>query len=418
MPRVVTPLNTKQIKALKPKDKAYTKADGNGLQLLIKPNGTKLWEFIYRSPIYPNKRRKTSFGTFPNTTLLIARNKRAEYIAKIRNNIDPLDEKQEAKELKVQNDNKKKFTFELLSRALMEERLKSKEISEVHYKRVITAFENDAYPLIGKKVISEVTTSDIKSIISKVSKRGANESARKLYYAISKTFKTLITRDNADEAEFNYQITNPPAALDLNDLVGKNRKKHYPTITDDKGIKNLLLSIKEYQGETSTKNALLMLAYTFVRPANVRLALWSEINFKAKQWVIPAKKMKMRDEFIIPLTDELLELLEEVKLYSGNSPYLFPSTKSKTTPLSDGALLGAIRRMGYNKEEFTPHGFRAMFSTIAHEKSHFKYDVIETQLAHSVGNSVSQAYNRAKYLDERVELMQWWSNYLDEVQNG
>ncbi|MDQ7068747.1 MAG: site-specific integrase [Sulfurimonas sp.] len=159
-----------------------------------------------------------------------------------------------------------------------------------------------------------------------------------------------------------------------------------------------------------------MLAYTFVRPVNIRLALWSEINLKAKQWVIPSKKMKTRDEFIIPLTDTLIKLLKEIKLYAGDSPYLFPSTKSKTTPLSDGALLGAIRRMGYTKEEFTPHGFRAMFSTITHEKSPFKYDVIETQLAHNIGNSVSQAYNRAKYLDERVQLMQWWSDYIDEVQ--
>ncbi len=158
-----------------------------------------------------------------------------------------------------------------------------------------------------------------------------------------------------------------------------------------------------------------MLAYTFVRPANIRLALWSEIDFKNRQWVIPAKKMKTKDEFIVPLSDTLITLLQEVQQYSSGSPYLFPSTKSKTTPLSDGALLGAIRRMGYTKEEFTPHGFRALFSTIAHEKSPFKYDVIETQLAHSVGNSVSQAYNRAKYLDERVELMQWWSDYLDDV---
>ncbi len=415
MPRVVTPLNDRQIKALKPKEKAYTKADGNGLQLLIKPNGSKLWEFLYKSPTLI-KRRKTSFGTYPDTNLKTARSKRAEYTTKIRNGIDPLDEKQEINAIKIQSENKAKFTFELLSRALIKERLNSKEISEVHYKRVLTAFENDTYPFIGKKVISEVTTSDIKSIITKVSKRGANESARKLYYAISKTFKTLITRDNADEAEFNYQITNPPATLDLSDLVGKATKQHYPTITDDTGIKNLLASIKEYQGETSTKYALLMLAYTFVRPVNIRLALWSEINLKAKQWVIPAKKMKTRDEFILPLSDTIINILQEIKLYSGDSKYLFPSTKSKSTPLSDGALLGAIRRMGYTKEEFTPHGFRAMFSTIAHEKSSFKYDVIETQLAHSIGNSVSKAYNRAKYLDERVELMQWWSDHLDEVQ--
>ncbi|MDQ7068749.1 MAG: integrase arm-type DNA-binding domain-containing protein [Sulfurimonas sp.] len=198
MPRVITPLNDRQIKALKQKDKAYTKSDGNGLQLLIKPNGSKLWEFLYKSPTLL-KRRKTSFGTYPQTELKTARNKRAEYITKIRNGIDPLDEKQEIKKQQTQNDNKSKFTFELLSRALMKERLNSNEISEVHYKRVITAFENDAYPFIGTKPISEVTTSDIKSIISKVAKRGAIESARKLYYAISKTFKTLITRDNADE---------------------------------------------------------------------------------------------------------------------------------------------------------------------------------------------------------------------------
>jgi len=238
--------------------------------------------------------------------------------------------------------------------------------------------------------------------------RGVNDSARKLFYAISRTFKWAVANAKAER--------NPCADVLLEEILGKKTKQHYSTITDDKGIKNLLTSIKEYQGELSTKYALLMLAYTFVRPSNIRLALWEEIDLNAKQWVIPAKKMKTRDEFIVPLSDTLIELLQEVQKYSSKSPYLFPSTKSKTTLLSDGALLGAIRRMGYTKEEFTPHGFRAMFSTIAHEKSPFKYDVIETQLAHSVGNAVSQAYNRAKYLNERVELMQWWSDYLDRVQ--
>ena len=127
--------------------------------------------------------------------------------------------------------------------------------------------------------------------------------------------------------------------------------------------------------------------------------------------------MKTKDDHIVPLSESMIKLLDEIKLYSNGSPYLFPSTKSKNTPLSDGALLGAIRRIGYSTEEFTPHGFRAMFSTIAHEKSNFKYDVIETQLAHRVGGKVSQAYNRAKYLDERIELIDWWSNYLNNIIN-
>ena len=250
--------------------------------------------------------------------------------------------------------------------------------------------------------------SDIIQILQNMLKREVINSAHKVYQSISKTFKWSVANGLAKR--------NPCADIEASEIIGKSQEQHYPTIIDDAGIKNLLISIKEYKGETSTKYSLLMLAYTFVRSSNVRLALWEEIDFKNKQWVIPAKKMKTRDEFIVPLSDTVVKILQEARQHAGDSLYLFPSTKSKTTPLSDGALLGAVRRMGYNKEEFTPHGFRAMFSTIAHEKSGFAYDVIETQLAHSVGNSVSQAYNRAKYLDERVKLMQWWSDYLDGVQ--
>ena len=405
MPRVITPLNDKQIKALKPKDKAYTKADGNGLQLLIKPNGSKLWEFLYKSPTLL-KRRKTSFGTYPGTELKTARSKRAGYITKIRNGIDPLEEKQIIKQAKEDMQVKAENTFKKI--ALERLVLIRKDISESHYKRMDRGFEKDVFPFIGNTPINDITAKDIILILKTMMKRNVRSSTQKVHQSISKTFKWAVANDKA--------LRNPASDIDLIEIIGKSKEQHYPAITDDTGIKNLLISIKEYQGETSTKYALLMLAYTFVRPSNVRLALWSEIDLKAKQWVISAKKMKTRDEFIVPLSDTLINLLENIKLYAGDSPYLFPSTKSKTTPLSDGALLGAIRRMGYTKEEFTPHGFRAMFSTIAHEKSPFKYDVIETQLAHSVGNSVSQAYNRAKYLDERVELLQWWSDYLDEVQ--
>ena len=405
MPRVITPLNDKQIKALKQKEKAYTKADGNGLQLLIKPNGSKLWEFLYKSPTLL-KRRKTSFGTYPDTNLKTARSKRTEYITKIRNGIDPLEEKQAIKQAKEDIQVKAKNTFKRIALERLD--LIKEDISESHYKRMVRGFKNDVFPFIGDTPINDIIAQDIILILKTMMKRNVRNSTQKVHQSISKTFKWAVANDKAER--------NPANDIDLIEIVGKSKEQHYPTITDNQGIKNLLLSIKEYQGELSTKYALLMLSYTFVRPSNVRLALWSEIDLNAKQWVIPAKKMKTRDEFIIPLSDTLIALLEEVKQYAGDSPYLFPSTKSKTTPLSDGALLGAIRRMGYSKEEFTPHGFRAMFSTIAHEKSPFKYDVIETQLAHSVGNSVSQAYNRAKYLDERVELMQWWSDYLDEVQ--
>jgi len=403
MAKAITPLSATQIKQARKQDKDYKLADGGGLYLLVTKAGGKHWKLKYK---YDGKEKKLSLGAYPEVSLLKARELREKYKTDIANGIDPSKEKrkkqleQKEKEVKSQN------TFKNIA---LERLDKQKDtFSEAHYKRTINAFKNDCFKYIGDKHIDEVEAKDIIEILQKMNERGVNDSARKLFYAISKTFKWAVANAKAKR--------NPAADILLEEILGKKTKQHYPTITDDKEIKYLLLNIKEYKGELSTKYALLMLAYTFVRPSNVRLALWSEIDLNAKQWVIPAKKMKTKDEFIVPLSDTLIELLKEIKLYSGDSPYLFPSTKSKTTPLSDGALLGAIRRMGYTKEEFTPHGFRAMFSTIAHEKSPFKYDVIETQLAHSVGNSVSQAYNRAKYLDERVELMQWWSDYLDKLQ--
>jgi integrase len=403
MARTTTPLTDTQIKTTKYSDKDYKLGDGGGLYLLVTKRKTKLWRLKYR---LNGKEKLLALGAYPAITLSRARELREKYKQDIANGIDPNEIKKEKKAQLKDDELKSLNTFENIAIERLE---KQKDTySESHYKRTLTAFKNDCFQYIGHKYIDDIVAKDIINILQVMTDRGVNDSARKLYYAISKTFKWAVANGKAER--------NPAADILLEEILGKVSKQHYPTITDNEGIKNLLLSIHEYKGEISTKNALLFLAYTFVRPINARLALWEEVNINTKQWVIPAKKMKTRDEFIIPLSDTLIELLKEVQKYSGDSPYLFPSTKSKTTPLSDGAFLGAIRRMGYSKEEFTPHGFRAMFSTIAHEKSPFKYDVIETQLAHSVGNSVSQAYNRAKYLDERVKLMQWWSDYLDEVQ--
>jgi len=402
MARTIKPLTATQINQAKPKTKDYKLSDGGGLFLLITKRGTKLWRMKY---IINKKEKLLSLGSYPDIALSKARELREENKQLIANDIDPNDLKREKKETIKQEELKSKNTFKNLAIERLEKQKDT--ISETHYKRTISAFKNDCFEHIGHKNINDVIAKDIIIIMQIMNNRGVNDSARKLFYAIGKTFKWAVAN--------GYAERNPCADILLEEILGKVSKKHYPTITDNAGIKNLLISIKEYGGELSTRYALEMLAYTFVRPTNARLALWSEINLNNKQWVIPGKKMKTKDEFIVPLSNTIIELLQEIKLYTGDSKYLFPSTKSKSTPLSDGALLGAIRRMGYTKEEFTPHGFRAMFSTIAHEKSRFKYDVIETQLAHSVGNSVSQAYNRAKYLDERVELMQWWSDYLDEV---
>jgi len=403
MARTITPLADTKIRTSKSKDRDYKLSDGGGLYLLITKSGGKHWKLKYK---FDGKEKKLSLGAYPDITLVKARELREHNKQLIANGINPNELKKEQTEIQHKEETKHLNTFKSIALQRLE-KIKD-EISIPHYKGTMRGFVNDTFPYIGDKNINDVTSKDIINILKIMMERNVKNSTQKVYQQIGKTFKYAVAHGVADR--------NPCSDFDISEIVGKSTEIHYPTITDNKGIKNLLLSIHEYTGETSTKNALLLLAYTFVRPSNARLALWEEINLEAKQWVIPAKKMKTKDEFIVPLTPQLIELLQDIRKYSGDSPYLFPSTKSKTTPLSDGALLGAIRRMGYTTEEFTPHGFRAMFSTIAHEKSKFKYDAIETQLAHSVGNSVSQAYNRARYLDERVELMQWWSDYLDEVQ--
>jgi len=402
MARATTALTATQIKQAKSREKDYKLSDGGGLYLLITKSGGKHWKLKYK---FDGKEKKLSLGKYPEITLVKARELREHNKQLIANGIDPNELKKEKQEVIKQDEIELQNTFKNIALERLEK--VKEEISEPHYKRTYNSFKNDVYPYIGDKSINDILAIDIINVLQIMMKRNIRTSAKQVYSAISKTFKYAVANGKA--------IRNPASDIDLKEIIGKSQDRHYPTITDNRGIKNLLTSINEYKGEVSTKYALLILSYTFVRPSNIRLALWEEIDLKAKQWVIPAKKMKTKNEFIIPLTHQLIALLEELQAYSGDSPYLFPSTKSKTTPLSDGALLGAIRRMGYNKEEFTPHGFRAMFSTIAHEKSHFEYEVIATQLAHRVGNSVGRAYNRAKYLNERVKLMQWWSDYLDEV---
>lgn len=402
MARMATPLTDTKIKTAKPKEKDYKLTDGGGLYLLITKAGGKHWKLKYR---FSNKEKKLSLGSYPNISLSKARELREVFKTDISNGIDPSAEKIEEKRIKRLEDNKHLTTFKSVAMQRLEQI--QNDISETHYKGTLRGFVNDTFPYIGDKDINDITAKDIISILRRMMERNVRNSTQKVYQQIGKTFKWAVANGIAER--------NPAADIEISELIGSNNEQHYPTITDDNGIKNLLQSINEYGGEPSTKYALLFLAYTAVRPSNARLALWSEIDKKSMQWVIPAKKMKTKGEFIVPLTEKHIQLLDDIEAYSGDSPYLFPSTKSKTTPLSDGALLGAIRRMGYSTNEFTPHGFRAMFSTLAHEKSGFKYDVIETQLAHKVGGKVSQAYNRAKYLDERVKLMQWWSEYLHTV---
>ena len=409
MPKVVTPLNDKTIKSLKPKDKAYTKTDGQGLRILVKPDGTKLWEYEYTSPIL-KKRRKTSFGTYPQTTLSLARNKREQNINLIRQGIDPLEEK------RIENQERKSLEEIKLNTFINiadEWHLNYKdEVSENYHNKIYRALELYVYPFIGKTPITEITRKDIINILQTLKSKELTETANRVFMLLNKIYMYAVTLEKTP-----HNIT---ADIDKKIIIGKKEKVHYPTFTKPKDIKGLLLSIDEYQGELSTKYAMKILPYLFVRSFNIRNMLWTEIDFKTNEWIIPANKMKTKKEFILPLPHQVVSILEDIKKECIDSIYVFPGIKSSNKPISDNTMISALRRMGYSKEEFVPHSWRSVFSTIAYEhiNTHgFSGEVIESLLAHQETNKVKDAYNRATYKEPMKKLVQWYADYLEGLKD-
>ncbi|WP_421716541.1 tyrosine-type recombinase/integrase [Arcobacter arenosus] len=407
MPKIVTPLNDTTIKNLKAKEKAYTKSDGEGLRILIKSNGTKLWEYEYTSPTL-KKRRKTSFGTYPNTTLKQARELRNKNIKLIREGIDPLEQKYENENKIKEEIQKKEDTFKKI--ALDWHSNYKTEVSEKYHTKLERALELYVFPFIGTKPIIEVTRKDLINILQTLKNKDLIETADRTFMIINKIYMYAVTLEKVP-----HNIT---ADIDKKVILGKKTKVHYPTFTKEKDIKGLLLSIDDYIGDVSTQYALKILPYLFVRSFNLRNMLWDEINFDKEQWIIPSNKMKTKKEFVLPLPHQVIKLLEEIKVYNSDSIYVFPGIRSRNTSISDNTLISALRRMGYSKEEFVPHGFRSMFSTIAYENINnhgYRGEVIEALLAHQESNKVKDAYNRAKYKEPMKELIQWYANKLDEI---
>lgn len=407
MPKIVTPLNDKTLNSLKAKEKAYTKSDGDGLRILVKPDGTKLWEFEYTSPTL-KKRRKTSFNTYPQTTLAIARDKRNAFVKLIREGIDPLEQKQEIKKEINEENQRRKDTFEKI--ALEWHTNYKTEVTENYHNKLERALELYIFPFIGSKPISEVTRIDLINILQTLKDKDLLETANRTFMILTKIYMYAVTLEKVP-----HNIT---ADIDKKVILGKIVKKHYPTFTKEKDIKGLLLSIDDYDGEISTQYALRILPYLFVRSFNLRNMLWEEIDFKKSEWIIPSNKMKTKKEFILSLPHQVINLLEEIKTYNIDSKYVFPGVRSRNTPISDNTLISALRRMGYTKDEIVPHSFRSIFSTIAYEniKNHGNSsEVIEALLAHKETNKVKEAYNRALYKEPMKELIQWYAKYLDEI---
>ena len=383
------------VRNLKPKEKPYKVSDGHGLYLLVNKVG-KYWRMNYH---FQGKQKTLALGVYPRVKLKDARKKCFEAKELLDEGIDPNQKKKEQKEQVDGSHLFKTITLEWYN--------KNKHTwVPTHAEVILRRFEKDIFPWLGDRPIRSITPPDLLTALRRVEKRGAIETAHRINQTCGQVFRYAIAIGKAD-----YDIS-----ASLKGAIPPPKKRHMATITDPDQIGGLLRAIEGYAGDFTTRCALRIAAYTFVRPGELRHAEWSEILFESREWKIPAKKMKAKKEHIVPLASQVIEILLNLKQYTHHrSKYLFPSIRTNTRCMSENTVNGAIRRMGFTKKEMTSHGFRAMASTRLYEEG-WPSDIIELQLAHTEKNKVKAAYNHAEHMKKRKEMMQWWADYLDRLE--
>ena len=392
-------LTVVEIKNAKPREKPYKMTDEKGLYLLVNPNGSKLWKFKYR---FSGVEKKLSFGAFPDVSLSAARDARDDARRQLANTIDPGILKNSIKRSKKIADEN---SFEAIAREWHAKF--TPKWSQNHGERILIRLEQNIFPWIGKRSINEVTAPEILSALCRIENRGAVETAHRVSQICGQVFRYAIVIGKAER--------NP--AADLRGALAPVKQKHHASIIDSVEIGKLLNAISEYRGNFITKCALQLAPLFFVRPGELRHAEWSEFNLEKAEWRIPAEKMKMKEQHIVPLATQTIEIIQELHAYTGSGKYLFPSLRSATRPMSENTVLAALRRLGYSADEMTGHGFRSMASTLLNEHG-WNRDAIERQLAHAERNNIRAAYNYAEYLPERRNMMQWWAEHLDKLKAG
>lgn len=383
------------VRNAKPRGARYKLSDDHGLYLLVMKGGTKHWRFDYR---FDAVRRTLTVGPYPLFSLSDAREERDKARKLLREGIDPA-QRRKLDKLAAQLVNGATFAAiadEVIAKMTQEKRAEA----TLTKTRWLIDF---ARPDIGSRPVSEITAPEILAVLRKVEDRGRYETARRLRSVIGGVFRYAIATGRAT-ADPTYALRgaliSPPVS-------------HYATITDPEKIGELLRAIDGYGGQPATHAALKLAPHLFVRPGELRTAEWSEINLDTAVWSIPAAKTKMRRPLKVPLTPQCIALFKSMKRLTGDGTYVFPSLRSKERPMSDNCLNGALRRLGYDNTEMTAHGFRDLACSLLNESGKWNADAIERQLGHCDSNEVRRAYARAEYWDERVRMMQWWSNHLD-----
>ncbi|MCP4394610.1 MAG: integrase arm-type DNA-binding domain-containing protein [Alphaproteobacteria bacterium] len=390
-------LTDKACKNAKPLEKAYKKADGGGMFLLVKPSGHKYWRFKYR---IHGKEKLLALGVYPETSLLVARNKRDEARKLIKDGIDPAQKK---KADKLDDAINAGNTFEVIAREW--HKVKKDGWTAGYGVEVLNRLKNDIFPHIGSHPIRDITAQELLKTIQKIEDRDAKEMARRALQYCSQVFRYAIVTSRADR----------DISVDLKGALKPQRKSHFAAI-DIRFLPQLVRDIESNDARLypQTHLALKLILLTFVRTGELIKAKWDEIDWDNNQWIIPKERMKMRKEHIVPLATQTIEVLKQLQTLAGNREWIFPSVVTHKAHISDGTILKALERMGY-KGQMTGHGFRALAMSSIKEKLHYRHEVVDRQLAHAPKNKVDAAYDRAKFLDERTKMMQEWADYLDAI---
>ncbi|SDA25604.1 integrase arm-type DNA-binding domain-containing protein [Sphingomonas sp. NFR15] len=389
-----------QITAAKPKAKPYTLSDGQGLALSVQPSGAKLWRFRYR---YGGHAKTLHIGQWPSLSLADARDKCRDARREIATGIDPVLEKKRAKivaQFSVAT-SFKEVAIEWLAKCERE------GLAEITLGKIRWLL-GMAYPLIGSHPINAITPIEALAVLRKIEAKGNYESARRMRSVLSRVFRYGIATARCDR----------DVAADLRGALITPKTTHHAAIVDPPEVGILLKTIDGYTGQAVTRMAMRLSPHLFVRPGELRQAEWAEIDVDKAIWSIPIEKMKMRRPHRVPLSRQALAMIEELREITGHRQYLFPCMGNPRRPMSESGVNQALRRLGYETCEMTAHGFRAMAATLLNEMGKWNPDAIERQLAHQEASSVRRAYARGEYWDERVAMMQHWSDYLDGLRDA
>lgn len=393
------PLTDAKVRNAKSGIKQTKLFDGDGLFLLVVPNGGKWWRFKYR---FGGKEKLLSFGTYPEVSLADAREKRFKARKQVAAGVDP----GEVRKAQQAADAEQENTFEVVAREWHGKF--SATWSPSHAKTTLRRLEADVFSVIGARPIGEIKAPQLLALLRRIESRGALETAHRVRTVCGQVFRYAVATGRAER---------DPAA-DLKGALPPYKKSHLAAITEPAKVADLLKAIDGYQGSFVVKCAMQLAPLVFVRPGELRQAEWAEIDLDAGEWNIPAERMKMKEPHLVPLSAQAVAILRELQALTGRSRYLFPSARSNARPMSNNAINAALRRMGYEKDEMTGHGFRAMARTILDEVLQFRPDFIEHQLAHAVRDPNGRAYNRTAHLGERKKMMQTWADYLDGLKAG